>query len=449
MNFLLRKIRAFFWTFQSLFKRHKKLIISGFFFGLCTAFIIWKSFPVLKNILPRERKISGIVGLFEPGNLPVSIQKKISFGLTDTAENGEAIPAIAAVWKTDQDGKRYFFYLQKDLFWHDGEPFTAYDVNYNFKDVFINAADKNTLKIELADKFSPLPTLLSKPLFKKGLVGLGEYKVLNIRLKEGRVERLILKPSANNSSLPLLEYRFFPDTKSAVTAFKLGELDTVEGMFLNKYLEEENNIKIAEEAQTNWVLTIFFNLQRDLLSDKDARQALSYAAPNLEGKAVYSPIAESSWAYNGQVKQYKFNLDLAKNMMGNDEEIASASAELNLFTFPEYVNEAQKIAENWNSLGLKTTVRVTYVLPSEFDAFLGLLEIPPDPDQYQLWHSTQDKTNISSYQNPKIDKLLEDGRKTTSTEERIKIYGDFQRYLLDDAPAKFLVNPILYTVSRR
>ena len=94
-------------------------------------------------------------------------------------------------------------------------------------------------------------------------------------------------------------------------------------------------------------------------------------------------------------------------------------------------------------------MQVSSVTPTEYDAFLVIFDIPPDPDQYTLWHSTQAGSNISRYKNPRIDKLLEDGRLNLDTEARKKIYLDFQRFLLEDAPAAFLFHPTWYTISRK
>jgi len=80
---------------------------------------------------------------------------------------------------------------------------------------------------------------------------------------------------------------------------------------------------------------------------------------------------------------------------------------------------------------------------------LRSLTVPADPDQYVYWQSTQENTNISNYSSPKIDKLLEDGRKTLDTDARKKIYADFQFYLVDDAPAIFLYYPKVVTIRRK
>jgi peptide/nickel transport system substrate-binding protein len=80
---------------------------------------------------------------------------------------------------------------------------------------------------------------------------------------------------------------------------------------------------------------------------------------------------------------------------------------------------------------------------------LAIFDTPEDPDQYSIWHSTQKATNITHYENPRIDKLLEDGRSQINTEERKKTYLDFQRFLVEDAPAAFLFYPDTYSISRK
>ena len=95
----------------------------------------------------------------------------------------------------------------------------------------------------------------------------------------------------------------------------------------------------------------------------------------------------------------------------------------------------------WQELGLNAKLRVESGIPQNFQALLITQIIPQDPDQYQLWHSTQTLTNLSKYSSPRADKDLEDGRKTASEEERKEKYMDFQKVLMEDAPATFLYYP--------
>jgi peptide/nickel transport system substrate-binding protein len=122
---------------------------------------------------------------------------------------------------------------------------------------------------------------------------------------------------------------------------------------------------------------------------------------------------------------------------------------IKLSTTPHLLSKAEKISDYWKELSIETSVSVTSTVPTEYQAFLAIVDIPKDPDQYALWHSTQVETNISKYENPRIDKLLEDGRLELDLEERRKIYLDFQRFLIEDSPATFLFHPVYYSVSRK
>jgi len=122
----------------------------------------------------------------------------------------------------------------------------------------------------------------------------------------------------------------------------------------------------------------------------------------------------------------------------------------NQFRLTETQNQsAEKIKKDWEEAGAKVQIEITPNVPLNFQAFLATVDIPKDPDQYSLWHSTQTGTNISKYNNPRIDKLLEDGRTELDQETRKKIYIDFQRFLIEDSPAIFLYHPTFYTISRK
>ena len=110
--------------------------------------------------------------------------------------------------------------------------------------------------------------------------------------------------------------------------------------------------------------------------------------------------------------------------------------------------EAQSIADSWTAVGLPTNVKVISTVSPDYQVLLSAQDVPPDPDQYPLWHSTQTQTNITAYANVKIDKLLEDGRRELDTDTRKKIYADFQRRIADELPAIFLHYITSYTIHR-
>ena len=67
-----------------------------------------------------------------------------------------------------------------------------------------------------------------------------------------------------------------------------------------------------------------------------------------------------------------------------------------------------------------------------------------DPDPFAFWHSSQKDypgSNVALYTNSKVDKLLEDARKTLNRDERDAKYKQFQEEVKNDVPAVFLFSP--------
>src|SRR5699024_9819393 len=47
-------------------------------------------------------------------------------------EEGEAVPELATDWEVSEDNHTLTVELREDVNWHDGEPFTAEDVEFTF-----------------------------------------------------------------------------------------------------------------------------------------------------------------------------------------------------------------------------------------------------------------------------------------------------------------------------
>src|SRR5690606_16804395 len=146
-------------------------------------------------------------------------------------------------------------------------------------------------------------------------------------------------------------------------------------------------------------------------------QGLAYAIQDKSfGKPrTISTIPQTNWAHNAQVKTYDYDIERANQFLEPDKR--SEPMKLTLTTFNELLPVAEKIAQDWLEVGVQTEISVVNSIPETFDALLATQEVPSDPDQYALWHSTQGGSRLN-YQNPKIDKLLEDGRKVVDQDER-------------------------------
>jgi len=130
-------------------------------------------------------------------------------------------------------------------------------------------------------------------------------------------------------------------------------------------------------------------------------------------------------------------LQRAKTALSDDQ----LHSELILTATPNLEEVGKVVASAWKTLGFDSKLRVESGIPQNFQALLITQSIPVDPDQYFLWHATQTKTNLAGYNSKRVDKDLEDGRKIISEDDRKAKYFDFQKTLLEDAPAAFLYFP--------
>lgn len=449
----MKKIRVLYWIFVGFVKKHTLLLLIGIVLGVIGAL----SLPRIISIAPEPRLRQKIAVIGKPtlAQLPKFIQNEISLGLTSITPSGEATPSLSTKYTVEDNGKQFRFTLRDDLFWHDGKKFTAEDINYNFTDVTTEIISDSQVVFKLKEPFSPFPTIVSQPLFRQSssqflpqktkLLGLGKMKVTSISRNAQFITELVLE-----SNDEIKDYRFYNTQETAILAFKLGEVDKILELSNPGELASWPNTTVEEVVHKDRYIALFFNTQDDYLSSKTFRQALTYAIPNKvsDSHRVISPINPDSWAFNPQVKPYEYNIDTTKKLLESEKEGRdNFSPKIELTTTIPYLSTAEYIKDEWSSLGLETTVRVATFIPEHFQALLIGQEIPPDPDQYSLWHSTQ-QTNLTQYNSPKVDKLLEDGRQTLDKKERTQIYQEFQRFLVEDTPAAFLLHYKTYTITR-
>ena len=423
-------------------KRFKGLIFGGILIGIILFLIFGFLGP---KFMGKSVKRIGITGRYHSDSLPRNIQEMIGKGLTSVNDSGEVAPDLAKKWETPDKGKTWIFTLNDNIYWQDKTLITSKDINYNFSDVEIEKPDDKTIIFKLKDKFSPFPSVVSQPIFKKGLLGAGDWKIQDIILSGSFVQQINIEKKKEKQII-----RFYPTEETSKNAFKMGKVDILEDLYNPTPFIDWKTTQVIKTWDKNLIVTLFFNTQDPILSEKTLRQALFYAInKNFDGPRAISPISQYSWAYNPQVKTYDFDQKRAKEIIDALPEEAKVDLKINLVSAPVLLPIAEKIAQDWKNAGIDSQILVSSVIPQDFQAYLAIFEIPKDPDQYAIWHSTQESTNISNYKNPRIDKLLEDGRAELDLNQRRSIYLDFQRFLLEDVPAAFLYNPSTYQIVRK
>lgn len=384
----------------------------------------------------RPTLVEGVIGTYREEDLPEVVTNLLSQSLVKVDKSGLPKPNLVSEWAVKEEGRVYVFKLKDNLNWLNGEKIKASQINIPLPEVEVSYPDDQTLQLKIADSFSPFPTLLDKPIFKKGSrVGTGPFKITSIQKDQIFVKKLTLTPK--DKTLPMVVVNFYPNERIAKSALALGEISALLGV--NEYEDlRQKTLKIIRKTNYQQLVTIFYNSKDSALSDENLRLALSFAAPSItQEEEAKTSLPPTSWAYTREVKDYLDNPEQAKSYLSKIEK-KGPTVTLTATSFLKGVGE--KVVESWNKNGIKAVLRVESGIPQNFQALLIAQNIPLDPDQYSLWHSTQ-KTNVSKYSSARIDKDLEDGRKSLDQAVRKAKYADFQKVLLDHSPATFLYFP--------
>ena len=426
-------------------KKNIFFILGGLTFGVLF-FEFWPWILSTYSRLFTNTQIIGVQGLYSDKNLPDFITNDISYGLTKANDNGKfEISPIVAQLIRENDNLDYIFTLNDNIYWQNGKNFTSSDVNYNIQGLTITSLGPYKVKVSTKETFAPMLSLLKKPILTKNFIGLGNYKVKKITYKDGYVKSVNL--TSQDNQLKDKIYRFYPSEKDLINAYKIGEVDTAYNLTSGYDFSNWPKTKITPLILSDQkYIAVFFNTSK--ISSKQTRQALSYATPKSQDKneRCLGPISPNSWAYNPSIKEYNFNPTRAKELYTNNK-----LDKINLtVTDRSLLSIAEEIKNSWqNNLELNTTVSIENQIDKDnYEAAIAYGSIPTDPDQYLYWHSTQTETNITMLNNSRIDKLLEEGRASFDPIERKQIYQDFQKYLLEEAPAIFIAYPSAYTIDR-
>ncbi|OGO43465.1 MAG: hypothetical protein A2Z04_06315 [Chloroflexi bacterium RBG_16_57_9] len=434
-------------------------------------------------------------------------------GLTRIDGQGTVQPDLARRWTIDNNQRIYTLELRDDVRWHDGIPFTADDVVYTvgvlqdpayqahlelaalWRSVKVQAVDAHTVQFTLAEPFAPFPYYLTVGMLpahllaKTGVAQLPEQSFNSkpigtgpFRVQSARPDQIVLEAFPDfygpKPYLSQLEFRFYPNYQSLLTAYGRGEIKGISRVLdddLSK-VSSEHSLNLYS-AQRSALSLIFLNLTHPIFQDEPVREALLIALDrpallsqvlNGQGVIAHSPFPETSWAFDPNVRQYPFDPAQARRLLeeagwieppaGGVRYREGRKLEFTLTTNsdPGRVALANAIREQWAKVGAQVEIQVvdpsqlreSVLRPRKFDAVLfGWNDFSYDPDPYPLWHSSQvgeDGQNYSGYLNTEVDSLLEQARMTPDQSARASIYWRFQSILADEVPAILLFHAVYH-----
>jgi peptide/nickel transport system substrate-binding protein len=451
---------------------------------ISTLILIFIIPQLLQKYVFKKKYYIGMVGEYNLNTLPDEINNLITKSLVEIKEDGNFQSSLAKM-EINEEGKSYAFVFNHDLKWQDGKKFSLEDIDYQFQNKDVEIVKNNDkLIFQLKDTLASFPSSLTEKLlkfeYKKKLFFFNKIQVIGFG--PGKIKNFKFSNHSQNSLKEVIisdkrkEYvfRFYFTEDDLLTSIKKGEVDFAFNLINTDNLNEFENLEITKEVKTNHYLGLFFNNSNDFLT-KNLRIAFSYALSKVDENTdqirAIGTINPKSWAFLKASKLYDQNLSKAMERLLSDQ-LPIRQLEFTLDTTYQFVNEANIIKEELEALGKKTVekclsdddiekkdncqnlnikIHLSINLFPDTNNFQMLLvgqEIPSDPDQYHLWHSSQ-ATNFTKYKNTKVDSLLEKGRQVISQDERTIIYQDFQQELLEDPPVIFLRYLNYYNVARK
>src|SRR3989344_249294 len=435
-----RRIKFWISLFRAYLSRYRLQIGSTI---LVTTILVISSAKLFGHLSSRNAVTIGFAGNYTLETVPTEVLALATDPLISIDKSGKSTPSLASHWPQAEDGKTYLVFLKDNLKWHDDTQVEAKDITIAIENVTITALNNKTLEFRLPSSLSSFPTALNRPVFKtESFYGTGKFRIVAIDSQKEIIKKISMVPK--EEGLPHVDIKFYPTEQQLMTAIKIGDVKYAR-VTNAKLFERWQNMNVKREVDNTQVVTIFFNTQDELLSSVDLRQSLIYSInrSNFDGTPATGPISPENWAYSQDVGKYEYNTGKAKELL-TKSQVKSPKITFSVHT--GLMDVANSIKKDWEDLGIKVELKEENALTKDFQAFLAVEKLPPDPDQYALWHSTQTTTNLTRLKDVRIDKLLEDARSAQKEDERKNLYASFQKDLLNAAPAAFLYHPYIYQV---
>jgi len=362
--------------------------------------------------------------------------------------------------------------------------------------------DPHTFRVTYSEPYAPALISWGMPIHPKHLlegkditksplsrkpVGTGPYKL--IEWNSG--EKIVLEANPDyfegQPYIKRVVYRIIPDQSTQFLELKTGNLDFM-GLTPLQFDRQTDSKEFMRMFNKYNYLNfgysyLGYNLKRPMFQDKRVRQALTLAIDKQEiidgvllgyGEVADGPYKPDTWVYNTEVKKYGYHPEKAKQLLAeagwvdtDDDGILDKNGKP--FSFTIVTNQGNDlraksgeiIQRRFREIGIDVQLRIIewatflkeFINPGNFDATILGWTGGPEPDQYNIWHSSKTgprQLNFIGYKNAEVDELLEKGRRTFDLKKRKQYYDRFQAILAEEQPYTFLYVPeALPAVAKR
>ncbi len=400
---------------------------------------------------------------------------------------GEIVPWLAESYTASDDGLVYTFKLRDGVKFSDGTDLTANDVVFSLNRhlsadsplpltapiATIVATDDSTVTITLKSPYTPFIAQMSQ--FSNGIipadfggrteeqffldpVGTGPFSIGDwdpagdLTLVKNEHYWQEGKPYLDKVVLKLI-----PDDTQLLQQLQSGQVDAIDDLNPANVADAQADPNLTVMSGPGWEIEqLFMNTLNEHFSDVHVRRAVAMALDRVGMTAATTfGTAEVANALIPPTIEYSANDD----GIALPYDVEAAKQELAKSAYPDGFNvtlliasgnaqraqEAQIVQAALAEIGITVEIESIdiaafrsrfFALDYDFMINSGLSDAP-DPDgliTFQADPTGFSKSYWTSYTNPQVTKLMEEGRVTPDGDAREQIYVDIQKTLANDVP---------------
>ena len=289
----------------------------------------------------------------------------------------EVAPALATDWEISEDGTEYTFTLREDVTFHDGTPFNAEAVKFNFDRMLdeehpyhdtgpfplafffssveeTEVVDDYTVKFHLSEPYAPFLSNLAYPTglmvspaaveqygadYGRNPAGTGPFTFGEWRSNEAVVLEKNADYWGEEAGTEAVVFRPITDANTRVAEMLAGGIDLmveVPPTSLGQFTDTDAYQVYEQSGPHVWFLIL--NAKEGPFADKRVRQAVNYA---VDKEAIVNDVLEGTaevaagptppafaWAYNEELDPYPHDPDKARELLA---EAGAEGAELTFY----------------------------------------------------------------------------------------------------------------------
>jgi peptide/nickel transport system substrate-binding protein len=420
--------------------------------------------------------------------------------LVDLNEHQQFYGVLAKSWH-QANAKTWVFDLRPNVFFHNGQPFSAQDVKYTFGRILapktasgyaplytaiarVEVVNPHRVVFHLKTPFGPFLTNLANNgeiVNKKAVegsknparnpVGTGPFQFVEwVQGDHVTLKRFDRYFESGKPYLDGIQFKFLPVDQSRLDALRSGDLDWLDAIPLQqlKQLMHDPSFTYVGSALAGIPDFLSMNVRKPPFNNKALRQAVAWALDKNEIRAVaYFGAGEtgseevptgSIWHDNADPYKSGPNLTKAKQLMnaaghGNGLQVQY----LGLPQYPELLKTGEVVQQQLKKIGIDMKIQQVDV-SVWFDRFSkGNYQITSayqertiDPDNfYSLVLKSGAAINATGYSNPKVDRLIQQAATETKLAKRKALYTKLRKIVFDDVPLIFVHYETLNYLMRK